>query len=84
MALLGDSSTTHSFRVKADTTAGFANLSWINIGTPLGRFEWEVKPLGVPFDGTGLGSLPSVPLTGAPHSFDALVSYPSTQPVRPG
>jgi hypothetical protein len=54
IALLGRPSRDGLFRIQAGFAKNLTGFSWAAPGTPLAFLEWEVKPLGVPFDGMSI------------------------------
>ena len=50
------------FRIRCEFPKNAAGTSWAAPGPPTAHLEWEVKPLGVPFDGADIQS-------GAPQSL---------------
>ena len=62
------------FHIRAEMPASLASFSWVWPGSANAALECEVKPLGVPFDGTGLQRGADQPLLpfGSPLIFDVL------------
>jgi hypothetical protein len=66
ISLLGKSDSETGFRLRAP---GFSAAGRDEV-----RLVWEVKPLGTPFDGAGLGNSPPID-TGAPGAFGSVTSF---------
>jgi hypothetical protein len=83
IALLGQTASDQLFRILVDFSQNMAPFSWATAGTRLAYLEWEVKPLGRPFDGRGVQrspiGTPLVPFAG-PTTLDELVVPPAPAP----
>jgi hypothetical protein len=69
IALFGLTGEEGSFRIRASFPVVPLTFSWAWPATPRAYLEWEVKPSGTPFDGSGIErsalGVPLVPGTGA-------------------
>jgi hypothetical protein len=54
IALLGSTQSDGLFRIRAEFPRNLLAFSWVSPAAPVAKLEWEVKPLGVPFDGLGI------------------------------
>ena len=61
-------------------------FSWATARSPVAWLEWEVKPFGQTFDGTGIGQGTELPLAPASGTlvFDELIDLSPTSPCLVG
>jgi hypothetical protein len=76
--LLGRSSDKHEFRIRLGFERETTGFAWASGVTPTARLEWEVRPLGTPFDGTHIKSGADQTITGSPLTFNELAEFHST------
>jgi hypothetical protein len=82
IALLGRTAANGLFRVTARFPRSLAGFSWASPDPPMAYLEWEVEPLGRPFDGMGIERSPGQALVpgGGTLIFDELAT---TEVFRP-
>jgi hypothetical protein len=82
IAVVGSCGENGLFRLRCEFPDNAATVGWIRSDEPEAWLEWEVKPLGVPFDGAGLraGTPQTLPSTGGVLSFDEHTSIDDALP----
>jgi hypothetical protein len=75
IAVVGSSGQSGLFRIRCEFTSQSAGYSWASPAAPVTWLEWEIKPHGVPFDGTAIQRGEEYPLVPAALVvFDELAS----------